>query len=678
MSDVNVGFAAKDEGFSSSLKKFNSNLEDVGKSAQKASAVIGASFASMIKAGAGLALGVGAVKAVFAGITGTIGSFTDALDMGGRLADTASRTGLLAGEVLLLERAFSNTGLSADDVAGTINKMQKALVGVNEEGEPTNKTFAQLGLNMSYLKTLSPDQQFKQIAQAISDIPDPAERAAAAMGIFGKSGAAMLPLFRDFSATMSDAKGQLGSMVDVMNKNASTFDAVGDKIKVIQGKFKEFAAGVLDVVIPALDFVTEGLARIDAAKLGKDLATAFVGATIAMDGFAAATNLVKAGDFSGAFSLAFSSIVLQVKQTANEIYRNFIAAFSAAGSFLATVFDVKGAIAQTAFALFEIMGQKLVSVISRGLSNAFDGNALTQGLSDGLRNAAITADLTAKGIQTSLTGAGGRIADQFKAAGTAFPTSFAEAYAQTEPLFTGLEADAAALEATMARIPVPAEKLSSVWTDILSNVDNASMSLTTKFNAGIDSAVGASEKLAANFAGISGGLDSGLGDGKSPLSDQVAALKTSVEQPSTGMSAGPAAAAPSLPPGFRALNKAGTSFEYQDSRGNTRSRIDARAPQSSFNTGGLGKKIDVFGGKTAEEFAGKVGGKESPAMKMARERTEREAKEGKQTEKKKDAAGGAKAGDAGKKEDPLTTAVEKIRSLMESLEKKLPVNALAA
>jgi hypothetical protein len=675
MSDVNVGFSAKDEGFSSSLKKFNSDLEGVGKSAQKASAAVGASFGSMIKAGAGLATGVGGVMAVFKGITGTIGAFSDALDMGGRLADTASRTGLLAGEVLLLERAFSNTGLSADDVAGTINKMQKALVGVNEEGEPTNKTFAQLGLNMSYLKTLSPDQQFKQIAQAISDIPDPAERAAAAMGIFGKSGGAMLPLFRDFSGTMSDARGQLGSMVDIMNKNASTFDAVGDKIKVIQGKFKEFATGILSVVIPALDFVTEGLARIDAAKIGRDLATAFVGATTAMDGFAAATNLIKAGDLSGAFSLAFSSIVLQVKQTANEIYKNFIAAFSAAGSFLASIFEIKGALAQTAFSLFEIMGQKLVSVIARGLSNAFDGNALTQGLSDGLRNAAITADLTAKGIQTSLVGAGSRIQDQFKSAATAFPIGFADAYAQVQPIFTGLEADAAAIEETMARIPVPAAKLSSVWTDILSNVDAASMSLSTKFNAGINSAVGASDKLAANFAGISGEFDSSLGEGNTTLSDQVAALKTTVEMPATATSAGPAAAAPSLPPGFRALNKAGTSYEYQDAKGNIRRNINVIPTRSSRDTGA---PVDVYGGKTAEEFSGKVGKEESPALKMARERAEREASLAKQTEKKTTTGPGKGGGTEPVKEDPLFGLVEKIRALMSDLKDKLPINALTA
>lgn len=675
MSDVNVGFSAKDEGLGSSLKKFNSGLEGVGKSAQKASAVIGASFGSMIKAGAGLALGVGAVKAVFAGITGTIGSFTDALDMGGRLADTASRTGLLAGEVLLLERAFSNTGLSADDVAGTINKMQKALVGVNEEGEPTNKTFAQLGLNMSYLKTLSPDQQFKQIAQAISDIPDPAERAAAAMGIFGKSGAAMLPLFRDFSATMSDAKGQLGSMVDVMNKNASTFDAVSDKINVIKGKFTEFAAGILDVVVPALDFVTEGLARIDAAKLGKDLATAFVGATAAMDGFAAATNLVKAGDLSGAFSLAFSSIVLQAKQTANEIYRNFIAAFSASAEFLMAMFDMGGPLMRTIVFTFRKIAKDISIALAEGVAGVLEGIPL---MDKAYQNviANIARMTTASETYGYLIGQQAtQIGTQLSNAGTAFQTSFSQAYAQTSPLFTGLEADAAAIEATMARIPVPAAKLSNVWTDILSKVEDAGMSLSSKFKNGLDSAVSVSDKLAANFAEISGGFDSGLGKADKGLSEEVKALKTSVEQPGTGISSGPTAAAPSLPPGFRALNKAGTSYEYQDSRGNTRRRIDVRPTVSASQTQGEQETRDFFKERGTKDFPTPI---ESPAMKMARERTEREAKDGKQTEKTAEAGGPGGRGKPDAPTNPLQTTVDAIKGLMEELKNKLPVNALAA
>jgi hypothetical protein len=673
MSDVNVGFSAKDEGFSSSLKKFNSDLEGVGKSAQKASAAVGASFGSMIKAGAGLATGVGGVMAVFKGITGTIGAFSDALDMGGRLADTASRTGLLAGEVLLLERAFSNTGLSADDVAGTINKMQKALVGVNEEGEPTNKTFAQLGLSMSYLKTLSPDQQFKQIAQAISDIPDPAERAAAAMGIFGKSGGAMLPLFRDFSATMSDAKGQLGSMVDVMNKNASTFDAVGDKINVIKGKFTEFAAGILDVVIPALDFVTEGLARIDAAKIGRDLATAFVGATTAMDGFAAATNLIKAGDLSGAFSLAFSSIVLQVKQTANEIYKNLVAAFSASAEFLKTMFDMGGPLMRTIVISFQKIGTEFTISMAKGVASILEGvpfmSKAYQNVIDNIAVMTGRSEIYGDLIKEQ----SGQIGAQLTEAGKSFSTSFADSYAQVQPIFTGLEADAAAIEETMARIPVPAAKLSSVWTDILSNVDAASMSLSTKFNAGINSAVGASDKLAANFAGISGEFDSSLGESNTTLSDQVAALKTTVEQPAT-MSAAPAAAAPSLPPGFRALNKSGTSYEYQDAKGNTRRHINVSPTISARETM---SPVDVYGGKTAEEFAGKVG-KESPALKMARERAEREASLAKQTEKKTTTGPGKGGGTEPVKEDPLFGLVEKIRALMSDLKDKLPINALTA
>jgi len=678
MSDVTVSFGAKDEGLASSLKKFNDGLGNTGKAAQQASAAVGASFGSMIKAGAGLAVGIGAVKAVFAGITSTIGSFTDALDMGGRLSDTASRTGMLAGEVLLLERAFENTGLSADNVAGTINKMQKALAGVNEEGEPTNKTFAQLGLNMSVLKTLSPDEQFKAIATAISDIPDPAERAAAAMSIFGKSGGALLPLFRDFSGTMSDAKGQLGGMVDVMNNNASTFDAVSDKIKVIQGKFTEFAAGILSVVVPALDFITEALSRIDAATIGKQLATAFMGATTAMEGFTAAMNLIKAGDLAGAFSLAFSSIALQVKQTANEMYKNFNAAFSAAGTFLASIFDTDGALAQTAFALFEMFSQRIVSTISRGLANAFAGSILTEGLSTQLNLAANEANTAANNIEDSLNGAGGRIIEQFSAAGAAIPASFNAAYEETKPIFSNLEAEAAAVQQKMDQIPVPAAELNSIWTEILGNVEGASMSLSGNFQAGLDAAVGASKEISSNFEQLSSSFDSGLGPSSSELSDQVAALKTSSELPATGPSESAiGAASPMSGPTSSSAPQAGSAsstYQYKDSNGTNRIRIDASTSQSAFDRGPHGEKIDVYGGKTAEEFAGSVG-KESPAMKMARERSERESTQA--TQIKKEAGKTAGGGGASTKPiDPLTAAVEQIKSLMEKLEAKLPQVAL--
>ena len=671
MSDVTVTFGAKDEGLASSLKKFNGDLGNTGVAAGKSAAAVGKSFGSMIKAGAGLAIGLGAVMAVFKGITGTIGSFVDALDMGGRLSDTASRTGILAGEVLLLERAFQNTGLSADDVATTLNKMQKAIAEVNEQGEPVNKVFAQIGLSMEMLKKLTPDEQFKRIGAAISAIPDPAERAAIAMGIFGKSGGALLPLFRDFGGTMSTASGQLGSMVSIMNENANAFDAVSDKINVIKGKFVEFAAGILTKIVPALDFITEALSRIDAAKIGSDLAKAFIGATTAMEGFGAATNAIKAGDLGLAFSLAFSAISLQAKETANQIYAHITAAFSAAGQFLGAIFALDGALAQTLLGFFDFAANKIVSAISRGLAQAFAGSVLTEGLSRQLNIAANDANIAANKIQDSLTGAGGRIGEQFTAAGKAFPESFASALETTVPLFSGLEEEAEALRKKMQSINTPAAELGGVWVEILSNVESASLTLAGEFSASLGAAVGASDKIAANFADISstGGVDLSSGAGKS-LSDQVANLKTTSEG-AVGASDGPKA----TKSGGGGGSGGGADFVDKVEANQPSIRRQPRADKIT-HSGKSERQKQIDADRNIPMADRTKGGTLREELDARMDSMKSESEKNKQAEEKKTA--GAEKGKKPEPVDPLVKLVTSIKTLMEKLENKLPTSALTA
>ena len=671
MSDVTVTFGAKDEGLASSLKKFNGDLGNTGVAAGKSASAVGNSFGSMIKAGAGLAIGLGAVMAVFKGITGTIGSFVDALDMGGRLSDTASRTGILAGEVLLLERAFQNTGLSANDVATTLNKMQKAIAEVNEKGEPVNKVFAQIGLSMEMLKKLTPDEQFKRIGAAISAIPDPAERAAIAMAIFGRSGGALLPLFRDFGGTMSTASAQLGSMVSIMNENANAFDAVSDKINVIKGKFVEFAAGILTKIVPALDFITEALSRIDAAKIGSDLAKAFIGATTAMEGFGAATNAIKAGDLGLAFSLAFSAISLQIKETANQIYANITAAFIAAGQFMATMFDPEGMLAMSAFFLFQMLSDRLISAIAGGLSKALDGSFLTQGISDNLHKISQEAKATADFAEIFLGGAGASIALQFADAANAFPESFASALETTVPLFSGLEEEAEALRKKMQSINTPAAELGGVWVEILSNVESASLTLAGEFSASLGAAVGASDKIAANFADISstGGVDLSSGAGKS-LSDQVADLKTTSEG-AVGASDGPKA----TESGGGGVRAGGADLV---------DKVEANQPSirrqpkktKSINIGKSARQKQIDAERLIPLADRTKGGTLREELDARMDSMKSESEKNKQAEEKKTA--GAEKGKKPEPVDPMVKLVTSIKTLMEKLELKLPTSALTA
>ena len=433
----------------------------------------------------------------------------------------------------------------------------------------------------------------------------------------------MLTLFRSFAGEMDKAKAQLGGMVDVMNKNANAFDNVSDKIKVIQGKLIEFAAGVLDQVIPALDFITEALSRIDAAKIGKDLATAFVGATDAMDGFGAAMQAIKAGDFALAFEIAFAAIKLQIKQTANEIYANFTSAMSAAGVFMASIFSPDGMLMRSASILFQMLSDRLVSAIAGGLSKALDGSLLTQGLSDQLHKVSQEAKRTADFASIVLEGAGESIARQFSEAGKALPDSFKAALAETVPLFGGLEEEAAALKATMDRVPVAAEKLNGIMGELTEKMSKPNDMLP------------AHTSLAAD-------LDAMQTTPSSPTESTAAAIEEESASP---------------------IGKA--------------AMISRRERVRSFRVAPDKNKNSAFGGKTREEFHGNIFSEnESPAMKMARERAEREAKDATQSEPDAKEKGKGKA--SKESSDPLTRAVETIKTLMEKLEAKLPVNALTA
>jgi hypothetical protein len=298
-------------------------------------------------AGAAAKAGSMVIEAAFAAAQKTVQGFGDALDMGGRLADLSERTGVAVDKVMLLERAFENTGVGADSLGPILNKMQKAIVDAGDGSSKAADAFTQLGIPLSTLQDLSPDEQLRAIGKAIASIPDPAERAAVSMEIFGKSGGALNQVFANMDGELETAKAQLGSLPEVMKAGAAQFDKISDNLTVIGGKFVEFAAGIIDKVKPALDALTTALTRIDAAKIGQDFAEFFTGAGEGMKGFQAAIDAIDAGDMGTAFKIVAQAIQIQFKETGNSIYASMVAAFQSAGEFLGELFSPSGALIST-------------------------------------------------------------------------------------------------------------------------------------------------------------------------------------------------------------------------------------------------------------------------------------------------------------------------------------------
>jgi len=318
--NITVGFSAEDAGYSVTVAKINKSTETINKTVDQVSKSVGASFGSMVKAGAALALGFGALNIAGNAIAGSLADFGRALDMGGELKDLSDRTGETSGNLMVLQRAFQNAGSSADAVGPAINKLQKFMIDAANGSDKNVEALKNLGLSFDDLKGKAPVEQLKMISERLKEVDDPAQRAALAMGIFGRGGGALIPVLLNLSDEIDVAKSQLGSMPEVMTRSAEIFDNISDNITVIKGKFVEFAAGLMDRMAPALELVTSLLSRIDTAAIGMRLGEVLTGGSNAMEGFSAALQAVNMGEFGNAFNLIFSSIKLQIADSINSIY----------------------------------------------------------------------------------------------------------------------------------------------------------------------------------------------------------------------------------------------------------------------------------------------------------------------------------------------------------------------
>ncbi len=207
------------------------------------------------------AIGAG-VTGLGAAVVGPIVGMAKAFaDTGSAIADASARTGASASSLSEIGYAAEQTGTDLGTVENGMKKLQVNIAGGSEE-------FAKLGLDLKDLQSLSPEKQFETVGKKIAEIDDPAERAAAAVKVFGKSGTSLLPLFDDFDSLTKEAR-ELG--ISLSDTDASNADRLGDAFdrvsKVIGGIGNRIGAAVAEPLADILEFVAKiGSAAIDWVK----------------------------------------------------------------------------------------------------------------------------------------------------------------------------------------------------------------------------------------------------------------------------------------------------------------------------------------------------------------------------------------------------------------------------
>jgi hypothetical protein len=342
MADVTTTFAAKDESFASTVDKLSGRLQGFQGQTQSFTSKVGnmaSQFASFVGP-------IAAVGAAFLGARGIINSFRDAIDIGGKLNELSARTGETAGNLAILQRAFQNAGSSGEAVGPMLNRLQRFMVEAANGGKSQIEAMNKLGLSYETLKSMTPTAQMELLAQRIAAIPDPAQRSALAMEIFGRSGGEILPLLRNMSAELDTARAQLGSYPDVANKSAAALDSIGDSFTAISSKAQEFVAGALSEIAPTIARASEALAQMDFAGMGARLSEI----------------LLQAYDFFLGLWQNPSELLGLFGEYLNATFRqagdSLMTAFATAGQFIANFFS-------------ELAASNLFGSLSEVVANAF-------------------------------------------------------------------------------------------------------------------------------------------------------------------------------------------------------------------------------------------------------------------------------------------------------------------
>jgi hypothetical protein len=132
--------------------------------------------------------------------------------------------------------------------------MQRNIVELQSGTQKQVDTFNALGLSLSDLQGLSPDEQFSKIAASLDSITDPAEKTAAAMEVFGRSGRDAINMLNGYGAAAANAEAfqrRFGIAVsqDVSDNVERANDAVGRLGMVFTGLGNQMAG----ILAPAVE-----------------------------------------------------------------------------------------------------------------------------------------------------------------------------------------------------------------------------------------------------------------------------------------------------------------------------------------------------------------------------------------------------------------------------------------
>jgi hypothetical protein len=419
------------EQFNRAAQKAKSDLDGVGSEAAKTDKNIerlnnNVSILARIEIGRLVFDGVRALGNAFTSVTSQItslvGSVNSSLDT---LNDFSARTGIGVEALQGYAVAAKLAGVDTEAFGTSIQRLA-VNIGKATPGDALDKSLRNINLSVQELRALSPEQQFSAIGQAISQLPTAADRAAAAVEVFGKQGAALAPLFRDGADSIEELRaraerlGVIVSETQIENVAAMNdgFDLVSKTVEGIIGQVEGNLAPVVTAVTDEFLRFVESFASTEGTG-GTGIANAITdvllrGAEVLAGVFDKFVENFRGFSVSISATASTFNAVSQTFTAVTESLRIVFNGFQVYGDLLvASLGRVLEGLGSVLSSDLEAVGRELTAIGERRL----EGNV--KDINDAAKNAA-------QAVQNAFTGGEGSPAAAGAASGVKFVKAFGD------------------------------------------------------------------------------------------------------------------------------------------------------------------------------------------------------------------------------------------------------------
>lgn len=146
-----------------------------------------------------------------------------AADYGDELAKASDKTGVSVGDLARLRYAAEQSGVEFGSLQMALARMSRSAQQAAKGTGETAEVYARLGVSVHDANGQLRGGQalFRDLAQSLVNIESPTERTALAMGVFGRAGMQLLPMFKDGSVGIDELTARAEKLGLVIDEDAA-------------------------------------------------------------------------------------------------------------------------------------------------------------------------------------------------------------------------------------------------------------------------------------------------------------------------------------------------------------------------------------------------------------------------------------------------------------------------